>query len=52
MSDLSQKFERDGFVVIENVFSDQEIEEIKGAIAEIVDDMNLAEHPKSVFFYV
>ncbi|KAF1755800.1 hypothetical protein GCK72_012250 [Caenorhabditis remanei] len=49
MSDLSQKFERDGFVVIENVFNDHEIEEMKGAIAKIVDDMNLAELPKSVF---
>ncbi|KAF1755738.1 hypothetical protein GCK72_012188 [Caenorhabditis remanei] len=49
MSDLSQKFERDGFVVIENVFNDEEIEEMKGAIGKIVDDMNLAEHPKSVF---
>ncbi|KAF1755856.1 hypothetical protein GCK72_012307 [Caenorhabditis remanei] len=49
MFELCQKFERDGFVVIENVFNDQEIEEMKGAIGKIVDDMNLAEHPKSVF---
>ncbi|KAF1755802.1 hypothetical protein GCK72_012252 [Caenorhabditis remanei] len=49
MSDLCQKFERDGFVVIENVFNDEEIEEMKGAIGKIVDDMNLVEYPKSVF---
>ncbi|KAF1755804.1 hypothetical protein GCK72_012254 [Caenorhabditis remanei] len=47
MSDLSQKFERDGFV--ENVFNDQEIEEMKGAIVEILDDMHLAEYPKMCF---
>ncbi|EFO87438.1 hypothetical protein CRE_30133 [Caenorhabditis remanei] len=49
MSDLSQKFERDGFVVIENVFNDHKIEEMKGAIAEFVDDMNLTEHVFSTY---
>ena len=49
MYDLSWKFETDGFVVFESVLNDQEIEQMKGGISKIVDDMNLAEYPKSVF---
>lgn len=49
MWDLREKFERDGFVVVENVFNDQEIDEMKKSISKIVNDMDLAEHPKSVF---
>ncbi|PIC31397.1 hypothetical protein B9Z55_012117 [Caenorhabditis nigoni] len=49
MIGICQKFERDGFVVIENVFDDQEIEEMKEAIGKIVEDMNIAENPKIVF---
>uniref|UniRef100_A0A8R1DTX7 Phytanoyl-CoA dioxygenase domain-containing protein 1 homolog n=1 Tax=Caenorhabditis japonica TaxID=281687 RepID=A0A8R1DTX7_CAEJA len=49
MSTLREKFERDGFAVIDNVFDDAEIEEMKTAISRIVDEMELSEHPRSVF---
>ncbi|CAI5448257.1 unnamed protein product [Caenorhabditis angaria] len=49
MSSLAEKFDRDGFVVIENVFNDDEILEMKKEIEKIVDGMDLSEHPRSVF---
>ncbi|CAI2352342.1 unnamed protein product [Caenorhabditis sp. 36 PRJEB53466] len=49
MSKLGEKFERDGFAVIENVFNDQEIQEMRDSISKIVDEMDLSQHPRSVF---
>ncbi len=46
--DLQQKFERDGYAVIENVFSDESIASIRLAAARIVDEFDIAAH-RSVF---
>lgn len=49
MSGIREKFDKDGFVVIENVFNDQEIAEMKSEISKIVAEMDLSQHPRSVF---
>ncbi|CAD6199245.1 unnamed protein product [Caenorhabditis auriculariae] len=46
---LRGDFERDGFAVVDGVFSDEELQKMKDSMAEIVGNMDLAEHPKSVF---
>ncbi|KAE9556501.1 hypothetical protein FO519_000195 [Halicephalobus sp. NKZ332] len=51
-SDFSQLpgiFSEFGFVRIDNVFGEKELEEIQKEMDKIVDEMNVDEHPKSVF---
>lgn len=46
--DLQQRFERDGYAVIENAFSDESIASIRQAAARIVDEFDIEAH-RSVF---
>ncbi|WKY05818.1 hypothetical protein Q1695_006209 [Nippostrongylus brasiliensis] len=45
----AKHFEENGFAVVENVFTEAELAEMKSEIGRIIDDVNLSEHPKSVF---
>jgi ectoine hydroxylase-related dioxygenase (phytanoyl-CoA dioxygenase family) len=47
--DLYQKFQDDGYLVLENFLTDTEVNEMKEAMNKIVEEMNPSEHPKSVF---
>lgn len=42
-------FSDNGYVLVENVFTEQEADEMKTRMGEIVDELNLDQHPKSVF---
>ncbi|KAK6055162.1 hypothetical protein COOONC_07334 [Cooperia oncophora] len=42
-------FEENGFAVIENVFTDSELTEMKDEIDRVITAIDLKEHPKSVF---
>lgn len=44
-----EKYKTDGFLVIEGLFSLDEVEEMKQEMHKIVQEMNLDEHPKSIF---
>jgi hypothetical protein len=44
-----EQFERDGFVVLPSIFSDVELNELKTEMAHIVDEMNVDDHPLSIF---
>lgn len=46
---LAETFDRDGFVVVEDVFSVAELDVMKKEIEEIVEQMNIEEHPKNFF---
>ncbi|KAK0399745.1 hypothetical protein QR680_003193 [Steinernema hermaphroditum] len=49
LSGVKEKFDRDGFVVIDNVFTEDDLDGLKKRMSEIVSEMNPDEHPKSVF---
>uniref|UniRef100_A0A1I7YFU6 Phytanoyl-CoA dioxygenase n=1 Tax=Steinernema glaseri TaxID=37863 RepID=A0A1I7YFU6_9BILA len=49
LTGLKEKFDRDGFVVIDNVFTPEELDGLKKRMGEIVDEMNPDDHPKSTF---
>ncbi|KAK5978485.1 Phytanoyl-CoA dioxygenase domain-containing protein 1 [Trichostrongylus colubriformis] len=42
-------FEENGFAVIENVFTNDELTEMKNEIDRLITEIDLNEHPKSVF---
>ncbi|RMX45409.1 hypothetical protein pdam_00015714, partial [Pocillopora damicornis] len=44
-----EEYEKNGFLVIENFFSLEEVEEMRNAMYDIVEKMNLEDHPKSIF---
>ncbi|EDO42949.1 predicted protein [Nematostella vectensis] len=47
--DLHSKFASDGYVVIENFLSLDEVQELREAMRNIVDDLDLSQNPLSVF---
>lgn len=49
LTNLKDEFDKNGFAVINNAFVSFELEEMRDRIKEIVDQMNPADHPKSVF---
>lgn len=48
-SDQLEQFKRDGFLVIDGFFSVEEVEQMRQTMHKIVEEMNLDEHPKSIF---
>lgn len=46
---MVKMFSDNGYVLVENVFTEQEADEMKTRMGEIVDELNLDQHPKSVF---
>jgi phytanoyl-CoA hydroxylase len=48
-TNLNNLFKENGFVRIDGVFEEKELDEMRGAMDKIVDEMNVDEHPKSVF---
>lgn len=42
-------YSKNGFVLIDNVFPENETDEMKLEMAKIVEGLNLDNHPKSVF---
>lgn len=48
-SKLYELFKENGFVRVDNVFTEVELEDMRQAMNKIVDDMKVEEHPKSVF---
>ncbi|CAH3154855.1 unnamed protein product [Pocillopora meandrina] len=44
-----EEYKKNGFLVIENFFSLEEVEEMRNAMYDIVEKMNLEDHPKSIF---
>uniref|UniRef100_A0AC34F2S1 Uncharacterized protein n=1 Tax=Panagrolaimus sp. ES5 TaxID=591445 RepID=A0AC34F2S1_9BILA len=49
ISNLHNLFKENGFVRIDGVFDEGELDEMRQAMEKIVDEMNVDEHPKSVF---
>lgn len=49
MMELTAKLNKDGFVVLEDVYTSEEIDEMKQEMRKIVDSMDLEGQPKSVF---
>uniref|UniRef100_A0A1I7WMY2 Phytanoyl-CoA dioxygenase n=1 Tax=Heterorhabditis bacteriophora TaxID=37862 RepID=A0A1I7WMY2_HETBA len=46
---LKERFERNGFVVVEDVFSAEEVDRMKIEMERLVEDIDLSEHSKSIF---
>ncbi|KAL9967453.1 hypothetical protein ACROYT_G025675 [Oculina patagonica] len=44
-----EKYKTDGFLVIEGFFSLDEVEEMRSAMYDIVENVNLEDHPKTIF---
>ncbi|KAL7634144.1 UNVERIFIED_CONTAM: hypothetical protein RMT77_015472 [Armadillidium vulgare] len=44
-----EKFRKDGFLVVPNILSDQEITSMKNACHRIVEEMNPSEHARTIF---
>lgn len=42
-------FEENGYAVVEDVFSEDELAEMKAEIERVIDGVDLDQHPKSVF---
>lgn len=49
LSKLAGIFDTNGFALIDNVFNETEIEEMRSAMREIVEKMNPDEHPQAIF---
>ena len=48
-SKIKEQLETNGYAVVKDLFSEAEIEGLKGAMAQIVDGMDPGDHPKSAF---
>uniref|UniRef100_A0A7E4W3Z1 Phytanoyl-CoA dioxygenase n=1 Tax=Panagrellus redivivus TaxID=6233 RepID=A0A7E4W3Z1_PANRE len=48
-ANVASLFKEHGFVRIDNVFSDDDLQVMRDAMDKIVDGLNVDEHPKSVF---
>ena len=48
-SNLYNLYKENGFVRIDGVFTESDLAEMRQAMDKIVDEMNVNEHPKSVF---
>jgi ectoine hydroxylase-related dioxygenase (phytanoyl-CoA dioxygenase family) len=48
-SSLKQKFDLNGYLVIEDFLTPQEVDEMKKEMGKIVDEMDPSKHPKSIF---
>lgn len=46
---MAEIYAENGYVLVENVFTEKEADEMKTRMDEIVDKLNLDQHPKSVF---
>ncbi|KAI6175825.1 hypothetical protein M3Y97_00731500 [Aphelenchoides bicaudatus] len=46
---VAEIYDKNGFVLVENVFMEQETEEMKREMDKIVDSLDLESHPKSIF---
>lgn len=44
-----EKYQTDGFLVVEGFFSPDEVDQMRQAMHEIVKEMKLDEHPRSIF---
>ncbi|XP_065828827.1 phytanoyl-CoA dioxygenase domain-containing protein 1-like [Oscarella lobularis] len=44
-----EKYQRDGYLVLPDLFSEVECDRLKRRCAEIVDEMRLEDHPKTIF---
>ncbi|VDN27952.1 unnamed protein product [Cylicostephanus goldi] len=44
-----EKFEENGYAVVEDVFTADELNEMKNEIDRVIDGIDLNQHPKSVF---
>ena len=49
LSEVATIFSENGFVRIDNVLREEELNELQAEMDKIVDEMNVDEHPKSVF---
>jgi len=49
LSKIAEIYENNGFVLVDNVFNGNETEEMKAEMDKIVGQLNLEQHPKSVF---
>ncbi|CAD5221367.1 unnamed protein product [Bursaphelenchus okinawaensis] len=49
LSKLKQIYDENGYVLIKNVFSEAECDDMKEEIEKIVDKLDLSQHPKTIF---
>ncbi|CAD5228419.1 unnamed protein product [Bursaphelenchus xylophilus] len=49
LSKLSEIYKENGFVLVKNVFSDAEVDEMRAEIGKIVGELDPSQHPKSIF---
>uniref|UniRef100_A0A914W8U7 Phytanoyl-CoA dioxygenase n=1 Tax=Plectus sambesii TaxID=2011161 RepID=A0A914W8U7_9BILA len=49
MDNVKERFDRDGFVLVDGLFTDEEIDRLRTEMDHIVEEMDPTDHPRSIF---